>query len=424
MSSCGCNGGQSTPPDSTPKATSLPAGTGSSYGGSTRFPNACTPNVCPQPPVNDEVGKEPYCPDWVSKVLKRARGRLAILTATCIYRLASKCTGVVWYDAETEEVSVKDAPFVPSNPQQTRYGFLAKVVTKAKKICDDNAEECVTEARQELAAQLMEQTNAGQLVIAVPPLCGELPQDQAADSDKQVAFHYLDPKEASDCSPFSFLTMVMGKRGKGNSQVDVPIWRYLKKLKFRRSQIGQAISGSADEASSFIIVAVPVPGGDSNDPCYEFRISEVKPGSGVPSVAENCDTLVFKNKGLATAGWYAQPKGLAHYPLNAPSALLFSTHAGGTADFGITLPEFPTQACGKIMARFEVVMQAFAGASNSATNISASMNGWPLGSVGFYGSRYKTFAEVPVTSAANVVNFLKAGTGASNFEMRLLGYSY
>lgn len=423
--SCGCTGGQSTPPDSTPGATSLPSGAGSSYGAGTTIPGSCSPSVCPTPKVNNEVGRDPYCPGWVSQVLSAVRGKLFIRVGDCIHFLRSKCTGVVWYDATTEEVSVKDAPFVESTPKQTVYGWLAKVRNVRKPVCDDNTEDCAQVVKMELAAQVMQDAQYGDLVISQTPLCGELPLDESADAEKQVAFHRLSPTDI-DCPPaVKILVAVEGFRGTGPNRQATRKWHWLNSLKLRRSQWKQAIAGSTDESASFLAVLVPVAGGNSEDPCYELRLSEQKPGGGVPSTANNCDMLVFKDKGLATAGWRAIPRGLGSYKLSAPSAVLI-THAGPTANFGITLPEFPTadMACGKIEVELEVTWQAFAGPSSSGTNIEASMNGWSLGACGFYGTYVKTFVSVPVTVAGNTVNFTKTGTGTASMSIRALGYRY
>lgn len=320
---------------------------------------------------------------------------------------------------------MKDAPFVDSTPKQTTYGFLAKVRNVRKQVCNDATVDCAQEVKMELASQLMQDAQLGDLVIAQTPLCGELPIDESADSAKQVAFHRLIPTDIDCPAGVKILVAIEGFRGSGPTSQATKKWHWLNSFKLRRSQWKQAIAGSADESSSFLAVLVPVAGGSTADPCYELRLSEQKPGGGIPKGTANCQMLRYENVGLPTAGWYPFAKGLMSYRFAAPSADLV-VHAGPTANFGITLPDFPTAAaaCGKVEAILGIYMQAFSGASSSPTSIIASMNGWQLGVCGFTSEYHYHEICIPVTVAGNTVNFVKNGTGVANLSMKCHGYKY
>lgn len=356
-------------------------------------------------------------------MLSATTGKLFLLLGGCIHFLRSKCSGVIWYDRATESVRVIDAPFVSSVPKQTTYGFIAKVLPRRRAVCSDATEDCAQEAVQELAAQQMGESSFGDLAVAVTPLCGELPQDEAANADKQVALHKLIPTEAVCADTgLKFLVRVDGERGSGSNKVQGNRWKWLSRLRMRRTQWGQAIAGSSDEASSFIAVLVPVAGGTAEDPCYEMRLSQVKPGSGIPSTADNCDTLEFRNKGTPNAGWYAKPKGLAFHPITPPGSF-FATSEATTAT--AVLPDFPEDPCGDVWVQYVITGQAFVGASNSGTSISIAANGTFLGNFTSSGGVQAHQGMAPA-SAAGTATFTttQTGTGLRSVIAIPIGYWY
>ena len=131
--SCGCSPSSSTPPGSTPPASNPPP---NSYGGQTSLPTSgsCASNNCPAPPVSDAEEIETYCDSWVAALRPRSFGKLLLKFGTqCLYTLKSKCSGYLYYDAVSENVSVDgQPPFVSAAPQTTKWGFIAKVLTRQK----------------------------------------------------------------------------------------------------------------------------------------------------------------------------------------------------------------------------------------------------------------------------------------------------
>lgn len=306
---CGCNGSSSAPPGTTSPTVSSPVGSVSSYGGGavvSRGP--CRPTVCPTPPVSEVPERTPYCASWVDKVTTRAAGMLLMVLEGCVYKLWSKCSGFVYYDKDTEQISVQDPKYVSSIPKETRFGFLAKVVPSVHTVCVDGVDSCQQEIRQELASQVMDEASCGNLVIARVPLCGDVPVEQSGDLAKQVRFDYLAPPNHEDVGcpeEIRFLVSYPGTRGPSQNRVECEQWSKMYRLKMRGSQWGFIPTGSPLESSAKQVVLVQVAGGTEDDPCFELRVLESLTG-GIPNGAANCDALVWKDHGLPTAGWKAQ----------------------------------------------------------------------------------------------------------------------
>lgn len=234
------------------------------------------------------------------------------------------------YDASTQRVSVVDPPYASSIPQENRYGFLAKAVPTLKKVCDDNSDDCVDEVRQELAAQILETASCGSLVIANPPLCGDVPPSQAADLDKQVRFDYLDAplhEDAGCPAGVRFLVQSLGKRGSSQAPVDCKQWTMMRGLQLRGSDWGMLLKAAAGFKTALPAVFERT-GGTDLDPCFTLRIAES--AVGVPDGTANCQGLIWRKTGTEEAGWVAEDLGMRYYPLDAPQSLVLGVNTGLT----------------------------------------------------------------------------------------------
>lgn len=393
-------------------------------GGSTLVPRAkCGPASCPQPPLSDSEERAPYCPSWVDLLTGNFAGRLLLAVNNCLFVLKAKCSGMLWYDRTTEQVSVQTPPFVSSIPREASYGFLAKVVTTVRQICVEGAEGCITESHQELAAQIMEAASCGALVIARPPLCGELPLDQSANADKQARLDYLEPPNHEDVGcpkDIRFLVGFPSTRGSGQSQVACTQWSSMRRIVMRASQWGFIAKGSSLEGGVKQIVAMPVSGGDDADPCYEMRVLESGSG-GLPSEANNCDTLQYKFSGTPQAGWYAVAQKLGFVPLDVP-VVVFS--GAGTGTIPVTLPQFPTEPCGKVCAVFQTINYMGDGPSGAAATRKVTLGNYLLAYAGFHDAIGGGEARAVVASANVNLTIAHAGSSTGFTEVKLIGYEY
>lgn len=345
--SCACAGSSESPPGST-SGVNATVGV-SSFGGNVRVPrNPCGPPTCPQPPTSDLPVVAPYCPTWVRQLTPEATGKLLITIDDCLHILKSQCSGMVHYSADTERASIIDPPYVSSIPQENNYGFLAKVVPTLHKVCVDGSTECVDEVRQELAAQPMGEAECGELVVANPPLCGELASAQAADAAKQVRLDYLKTTLHEDMgcpANVRFLVQTEGTRGSGINRVACKVWSLMRRLVLRASQwnfIQKEDVATAKTAKR--VVVVPVEGGAQNDPCYELRVLE-QDNQGIPTPTENCKSLIYRGVGTSEEGWKAENLGVRKFYLDTPQVLVRGTNVNLNR-----YDELKAGACNKIRA--------------------------------------------------------------------------
>lgn len=426
--SCGCGTNGSSPPGTAFPSVSSPVGTVSSYGGNAMVARgACRPTQCPSPPVSEVPERTPYCAGWVDKVTTKAAGMLTLFLEGCIYKLWSKCSGFVYYDRETEQVSVQDPKFVSSIPKESSAGFLAKVVPTVHTVCVDGQDNCQTEIRQELAAQLLGEASCGRLLIGNSPLCGDVPVAQSADLDKQVHVDYLDAPDHEDLgcpAGVRFLVKTQGVRGPSGRQVVCEQWSLMRRFVLRGSDWGTLPAGSPLEATGYIPVLVPVPGGVENDPCFELRMSSQKLNQGLPTTAENCDTVVFEGKGTVDEGWKARPKGLSSHPTERTD--LFTSNNTGTGALTLTPPEQPLNVCGDLYAELEIIIGTTAGPSGGQSRmlISNTEDNWVLGYSGDGTGVYSTQCKALMADGELHLMRNKIGTGTCSLFIRLIGYAY
>lgn len=330
------------------------------------------------------------------------------------------------YNADTERTSVIDPPFVSSIPQEKEYGYLAKVVPTLHQVCVDGSNECAQEVRQELAAQRMLTAGCGRLVIANPPLCGDVPPAEAADLQNQVRFDYLDPilfEDAACPTGVRFLVSYPGKRGSSQNQVDCVQWAQMRGLSMRASDWGMLLKTDPNFGTSLPAVFEKVPGTDERDPCFTLRISELAQG-GLPADPNNCDIAVFRDKGLPTAGWKAEPKGLNYFPLAAPVSIL---NVSAYGNHSVTLPSYPENPCGKVVALIYAYCNAAPGISGQAHSSNATCNGFELVFSGFTNSGDSKETHLLVTAPGITIAFnnnFGASASASALAVKLLGYFY
>ena len=345
---CGCNGSSSAPPGTTQPTVSSPVGSISSYGGNAVVSRgSCRPSVCPSPPVSEVPERAPYCASWVDKLTTKAAGMLVMILEGCIYKLWSKCSGFVYYDKTTEQISVQDPKYVSAIPKESRFGFLAKVVPTIHTVCVEGDDACQQEIRQELASQVMNEASCGNLVIARAPLCGDVPVEQSGDLDKQVRLDYLAPPNHEDVGcpeEIRFLVSYPGTRGPTNKKVECEQWSKMYRLKLRGSQWGFIPSGSPLESSAKQVVVVQVPGGSEEDPCFELRVLEEGSG-GIPNGTANCQMLIWRGTGTEEEGWKAENTGVRKFYLAAAQTLIYGANAN-LSQYAV----FNGQKCNKLRA--------------------------------------------------------------------------
>lgn len=374
--SCACAGSSETPPGSLSGVNAL-VGV-SSFGGNVRVPSRpCGPPTCPQPPVSEAPVSSPYCPTWAKQLTPEETGKLIVVLDDCLHVLKSRCSGMLQFSADTERVAVIDPPFVSSIPQEKDFGYLAKVVPTLHKVCVDGSNECVDEVRQELAAQRLLQASCGSLVVANPPLCGDVPPNEAADLQNQVRFDFLSPvlHENAGCpKEVRFLVGFPGKRGSSQAQVDCMQWALMRGLKLRGSDWNFIPAGNPLEAKAKQVVVVQTEGGDENDPCFELRVLE-KGNSGMPSEAEECAIIQRRKVGTDSEGWYAVQPGFRRYYLSSPMTLTAPTTGAGGVTTGLTdYQEYKAMGC-KLRALISVHQTVNLSGSGAGGAASITANG-------------------------------------------------
>lgn len=420
--SCGCSPSSNTPPGSTPSASASPP---NSYGGQTTLPTSgsCVSNNCPQPPVSDAEEIDTYCATWVESLRPRTFGKLLLkFGASCLFTLKSKCSGWLYYDATSENVSVDaQPPFVPSAPQTTKWGFLAKVLTRQKTLCVDGVDVCQQEGRQELAAQLVEEVQCGEIAVIQRPKCGTVPLNESADLDKQVGIHVLKPGQRTTCESALFLVRVE------SNDPECPKYQIMQGIKLPQSDIGVATNQELASAKPPIWVRS---GGTDENPCWTLKVNNRSASNELPANAGACQIPIFDG-----TQWLAKDAGLAYkavapseqYALTAGYGIWVRTNNFATTN--VTLPEKPEPRCtdGKVWADIEVWVSTDTGPSASDTGASVEINGTAY--VGANTSRNGTnqrIVRLDVTSASTIAVKLTrtSGTGTARGSLNVLGYYY
>lgn len=421
---CGCGTNGSSPPGTTLPTVSSPVGSVSSYGGNAMVARGpCRPAQCPTPPVSDVPERVPYCASWTAKLTTKVAGMLVMVLEGCLYKLWSKCSGFVYYDRESEQISVQDPKFVSAVPKETSFGFLAKVVPTVHTVCVDGQDSCQQEIRQELASQVMGMASCGDLVIARAPLCGDVPVQQSGDLAKQVRFDVLDPPDHEDAGVgcpevVRFLVSYPGTRGPSNGAVACKQWSEMYRLKLRGSQWGFIPSGSPLEGSAKQVVLTQVAGGTDADPCFELRALESGQG-GLPSDPDNCSTIIFRGKGTVDAGWKEAKNVALFHGFDAPVNILI-TNSGGTKN--VTLPNFPEDPCGPVWPVFQTEIFL----SNINNSVIVNLGAYRIAGCeggASQGGFAQQEARARVTSAS-VAFTVTLSAGALNLNINLIGYYY
>jgi hypothetical protein len=266
--------------------------------------NNCGTQTCPSPPVSEAEDLDSYCPSWVQQLRTTTLGKLVLKAgASCLYTLKSKCSGWLYFDASTENVKVDaNPPFVRDNPQTTAWGFIAKVLNRPQMICKDGFNDCPMEGRQELAAQLVEKVQKGQIAIITKPECGTVPIADSADLNKQVGIHELDPREHTSCKEAEFLVRIGGT-------CDAPEWAVMRQIKMPISQLGKVTTSELASAKPVLWVRS---GGTEENPCYILKLNDRSANNELPANAGNCEIAVFNSE---SGIWEAKKRGLSYYAI-------------------------------------------------------------------------------------------------------------
>jgi hypothetical protein len=378
----------------------------------------CGKQTCPTPPVSDAEDIETYCPSWLQGVRTSTIGKLLLkVGASCMYTLKSKCTGFLRYDATTEQVTVDgNPPFVSDTPQTTSWGFIAKVVNRAHLLCRDGQNDCPMEVRQELAAQLVEQVQEGQLAVLVKPPCGAVPLSDSADLDKQYGVHALDPDERKGCEPALILARV------GNE------WQLMSQLKFPVSQIGRVTPAELVGARPPLFVRV---GGTDENPCYSLKVNDRQANNELPANAGNCEIAVFNSE---SGAWEAKRRGYSHYEIK-PSlendgtlpTWDFQRSVNMASAVDVPLTDIPQPICtdGKVFVELELWLQLLDGPSNSATVGRITIDGQSMVSTnsGLTRRVWRTVRlDVTGKTTISVRIHRTAGSGDIAGSLKILGY--
>jgi len=331
---------------------------------------------------------------------------------------------MLYYNAETEEITVGDAPYVSATPKETKFGFLAKVVPTTRKTpTSDECSDCTDVATQELASQLMDKRNDGRLVVANVPLPGELPAC-SPDADVQTRLDYLEPKDYTGCDDYSFLIAVDGEKRVGRTTVKTKFWHFLRKLRFRSSML--APIKAADASGGKKVLAFPTGGGTDTDPCYQLRMVEGSPSDTLPSNAVKCDSAVYDGE-----GWKAFRHG--HWPFFTSSPMANDGTGAtwehtGTMGSGedLALENKPTSPCGgKIFAMIELYTNSDGGSSSSTTQSMISIDGTDYLANISSAQRSHRMIFLDVTTLENISVRVRrvTGTGQVYGAVNIIGYA-
>jgi hypothetical protein len=341
--------------------------------------------------------------------------------SNCLYTLKSKCSGFLYYDATSENVMVDgQPPFVSSAPQTTSWGFLAKVLTRQKTLCVDGVDVCSQEGRQELAAQLVEEVQCGELAVIQRPKCGTVPLNESADLEKQVGVHVLKPGDRTTCESAKFLVRVE------SNDPECPKYQVMQGIKLPQSDIGVATTQELASAKPPIWIR---DGGTDENPCWKLKVNNRSASNELPANASPCQVAIFTGE-----QWEAKDAGLAYFHVASSTEFSLSTPIGfwtKTASMGaaetVTLPTVPQPRCtdGKVLARIELWCDVSLGASSSGTQAEITIDGTAYLAIsngaGYTGWRT---IELDVTgkTSLSVRLFRTSGSGAIRGSLNVLGY--
>ncbi len=346
-------------------------------------------------------------------------GKLLLLVGSTIQYFRGLSSGWMFYNAQTEEITVQNPPFISSNPTETEFGFLAKVTSEVRRSCDPVTGEITATIMQQLSSQVLNATREGLIVVASFPECGQLSGDAAVDADKQMRLDYLTPDRHEGCEAgVGFLIRVpKAIQGGRNAQIAYE-WRVMEQMRMRASQLGLIASGADEMNSALPIVAVPVSGGTDADPCYRLKILNM-PVLALPTDAEVGDTITWNG-----TKWVKAKRGITYFPLETPVRL---TSSAGTATKSVTMLEYPTDAVGRVFARLRI--HNYVAASGAVMTSSLRVGNQELSIAHTNDSSFSNDANscmqtVEITSKQMSFVFTKTGSGVMECHVDLLGYEY
>jgi hypothetical protein len=324
----------------------------------------------------------------------------------------------LFYDATTEQVTSQQPPFLTNDPTEVKYGFLAKVTTEIQRTCDPETDAVTETIVQKLASQVMGDADQGQLVLANMPDCGEVTGDQAADADKQVRLDYLAPKRHESCEKgVGFLVRVPVTVGAGTrNEKIISQWRLLEQMRVRASQFGFVEPNTAEAEAGLLLIASPVDGGTTEDPCYRLKILKAQ-SRGLPVDPRDGDTIYYSD---AEKQWKIVKRGLGFHPLSESVIVINNRSTAGTVS--ASLPDYPSDAPGEVWGRFQIRMTV----TPSGSII------WAVAAGG--STRARCDGTVPINQIVECMvkltgdscdfSFSKTGSGAFSGFVTLIGYDY
>lgn len=282
MSNCGCNPQGGSPPNTFVGTVSVAPGAGSPFGGMTHVARGPCRPFCPSPPVSTAQVRAPYVPPWLATLTNNPFGRMIVAYGGALYGFQSKCNGPVWYDASTGSVSVQNPPYASAIPKETDYGYVLLGVPSAETICRDGQTDCETEIRQQFAAQRVNTTDCGDILLWNAPACGQVPPLQASDAANQGRFDratlkLLDDIDGAciadgDLTLFGFYPKTVQLPNGGTTTCRQPV--RLRRLRWKANQWGTFASNAAGNTDARIMIAKRVGGTDDN-PCMELEMTNI-----------------------------------------------------------------------------------------------------------------------------------------------------
>lgn len=342
-----------------------------------------------------------------------------MLVEDSIQYFRARKSGWLFYNAQSEAVTAENLPFLSNEPTEVEYGFVAKVVSETRRTCDPETDAVTDTVVQKLASQVMSDRDEGQLVIANSPERGELSGDQSADSSKQVRFDFLAPVRHETCEKgVGFLVRVPVTVGSGRNQRVVSKWRLLEQMRVRASQFGFVEPNTTESTASLAVIASPVAGGTTDDPCYQLKFLKSQ-SKGLPQNPATGDTVYWDGE-----NWKAIKMGLSFRPLTSVARLITTRSATAIT---VTMPSPPTNAPGRVFARVRISI--YCASSGGAMSLHIRHRDLLIASCqtnsASYGNDGNTIeATIEVIGSSETFTAVQTGTGNISFIADVLGYEY
>lgn len=352
--------------------------------------NPCSPLPCPAPPLSTITNRDPYVPGWVSKLTQLPYGRMVVSFGDALYSFNSRCAGPLMFDPGTGNVTVGNPPYALSIPCETDFGYVGLVVPTEVSVCQDGSDTCQKEVRNQFAAQVMQDVDCGDVILANRPSCGQVNALAAADAQNQVRFDratlkLLDDVDAGcsdngDLNLFGFYPKLVTTPG-GQSVCFQPV--KVRRLRMKKEQWGTVEGDGADAADARIMVVKNL--GGSSNPCMELQTSDI--------------SLEALNNAVS--------KPLQWLDLNDAVLIVNVATAASSQSVAVTLPSFPsfTTFC-RAYFRVNIINQ-----NSSASSSDLTINGVSSAHCGPQSQDVIVYPSRNVTSAA--ASFVISATGAA-----------